>query len=45
MNGITLSLSKMEIGMLTLKTAHILFVALTSIIWGLLFVLPSELMA
>ena len=31
-------------GMLTLKTAHILFVALTSIIRRQLFVLPSELM-
>ena len=35
---------KIEEGTLTLKMAHILFVALTSIIRRRLFVLPSELM-
>ena len=33
---------KIEEGMLTLKTVHISFVALTSIVWRQQFVLPSD---
>ena len=42
---LNLNQCKIGEGMLTLKMAHISFVALTSIVWRRLFVLPLELIA